>query len=130
MEKDFLIYTSLVPRFLLPDDNFLQCRNLTIPVMTQKCTSEDEERCEVSKKKFQQRQIQKNVQTFECVVFGCPKGGMFLNLDGKGDYRDEDGGSVQGSGPGGTLTFYLENSENFEQKVEYKEEKKLSPSIL
>ena len=72
----------------------------------------------------------KNVQTFECVVFGYPKGGMFLNLDGKGDYRDEDGGSVQGSGPGGTLTFYLENSENFEQKVEYKEEKKLSPSIL
>ena len=55
---------------------------------------------------------------------------MFLNLDGKGDYRDEDGGSVQGSGPGGTLTFYLANSENFEQKVEYKEEKKLSPSIL
>ena len=52
MEKDCLIYTSFVPRFLLPDDNFLQCRNLTIPVMTQKCTSEDEERCEVSKKKF------------------------------------------------------------------------------
>ena len=47
---------------------------------------------------------------------------MFLNLDGKGDYRDEDGGSVQGSGPGGTLTFYLANSENFEQKVEYEEE--------
>ena len=47
---------------------------------------------------------------------------MFLNLDGKGDYRDEDGGSVQGSGPGGTLTFYLANSETFEQKVEYEEE--------
>ena len=47
---------------------------------------------------------------------------MFLNLDGKGDYRDENGGSVQGSGPGGTLTFYLANSETFEQKVEYEEE--------